>query len=907
MTSTKYRVLFWFFSIFLAFSFIVFVLASPTHNVGSQIGVNYEAPVGVNLNFVNNTGSDVVSDAYEIRYNEDITQFYIEGIVPSSATYQDGRIINDKGQEFYYFSNVPQDDNGNVIGNAGEGTSTSQNSLEENVNLNDGVSTLEDSFVNIPENKNILAKRYYPSSSTDPIWYDLPETDIELYSTFLTPNCTDGTKATIGTNTDIVISHQVTSIPNDAFEGSSSTSGVVTSVVIPNGVETIGQVAFGYNYTLSNVVLPSTLTTINTYAFYYCYGLTNITVPQKVNSIGGSAFYSNEKLIEVNNLSSLSISTNNSFNGYIGRYAEEVFDSINYDSKLKLSDDGLIMYENVGDSIYHAMGIIGGKDASVILPTTSYDYDIYEDAFVYNDNIVSVEISSSVTSIGSSAFRDCSSLTSIKIPSGVTSIRYEAFENCSSLETVTFGENSQLVTIDGLVFSGCSSLTSITIPRGVTSIGDFLFEACSSLTSITIPEGVTSIGESAFEDCSSLTSITIPEGVTSIRYEAFRDCSSLTSITIPSGVTEIESNTFYNCSNLESVDFGDNSQLASIWSYAFYNCSSLKSVNLPEGITRIYDYTFYCCSSLTSITIPESVTRIGGYAFNGCSNIQELHIDDVTNYLNISYSNSYSKPLYETNQNVSLYVNGELATDIVILDSVTEIPSYAFNRVTNITSVTIPSSVTSIEYYAFYNCSSLESVDFGENSQLASIGSPAFEGCSSLTSITIPDSVTSIGSSAFDGCSSLETVTFGENSQLTSIGSNAFNGCSSLTSITIPSGVTSIESSAFYGCSSLTSIIIPDSVTSIGGYVFRNCSNLSIYFEAEDESNITLNSNWNYSNCPVYWAGEWEMVDGVPVPIESGVEGVGYSDIGKDFGIGFDGLGFREEIYFNDKRERKEV
>ena len=49
------------------------------------------------------------------------------------------------------------------------------------------------------------------------------------------------------------------------------------------------------------------------------------------------------------------------------------------------------------------------------------------------------------------------------------------------------------------------------------------------------------------------------------------------------------------------------------------------------------------------------------------------------------------------------------------------------------------------------------------------------------------------------------------------------------------------------------------------------------------------------------------MVDGVPVYIESGVEGVGYSDVGEDFGIGFDGLGFREEIYFNDKRERKVV
>ena len=785
MTSTKYRILFYFFSIFLAFSLfvlsIVFVLASPTHNVGSQIGVNYEAPVSVNLNFVNNTGSDVVSDAYEIRYNEDITQFYIEGIVPSSATYQDGRIINDKGQEFYYFSNVPQDDNGNVIGNAGEGSaaaSTQQSS--ENVTLSEGVSTLEDSFVNIPENKNILAKRYYPSSSTDPIWYDLPEADIELYSTFLTPNCTDGTKATIDTNTDIVISHQVTSIPNDAFRGSSSTPGVVTSVVIPNGITSIGSYAFSYNYILSNVVLPSTLTTINTYAFSYCYGLTNITVPQKVTSIGNYAFRYNYKLIEVNNLSNLYIRKGSSSYGNTGYYAEEVFDSINYDSKLKLYGEGVVMYENAEDSIYHAMGFIGGVSTNVVLLTTSYDYDIYEYAFYYNNNIASV-----------------------------------------------------------------------TIPESVTSIGGYTFYYCSSLTSITIPDSITSIGSSAF----------------------------------------------YNCSSLETVTFGEDSMLTNIGTSAFRNCSNLESVNLPEGITAINNYTFHGCSSLTSITIPESVTSIGFSAFTNCSKIQKLYIDNLTSYLNISYSSS-SSPLYSTNQAVSLYVGEVLITNLVIPEGVKTIPDYAFKGVNNITSVTIPSGVTSIGSCAFYNCSSFTSITIPEGvtsigastfrycSSLTSIIIPegvtsievyAFRDCSSLTSITIPDSVTSIGGYAFYDCSSLETINFGENSKLTSIGEHAFSSCSSLTSITIPDSVTSIGWYAFENCSSLTSITIPDSVTSIGGYAFRDSDKITIYCEASSQPSSGWDSSWNNSNRPVYWGlnvtWEYDEMTGEPKPISGSHSG----------------------------------
>ena len=107
------------------------------------------------------------------------------------------------------------------------------------------------------------------------------------------------------------------------------------------------------------------------------------------------------------------------------------------------------------------------------------------------DSIKSVVISDSVTSIGDSAFYNCSSLTEITIPAGVTSIGDSAF--CY-----------------------CSSLTELAIPAGVTSIGEYAFSACTGLTKITIPAGVTSIGEYAFSDCDRLTEITIPACVTSI-------------------------------------------------------------------------------------------------------------------------------------------------------------------------------------------------------------------------------------------------------------------------------------------------------------------------------------------------------------------------------------------------------
>ena len=73
-----------------------------------------------------------------------------------------------------------------------------------------------------------------------------------------------------------------------------------------------------------------------------------------------------------------------------------------------------------------------------------------------------------------------------------------------------------VTSIGTYAFRDCSSLSSITIPEGVTDIGQYTFYNCSNLGSIDIPTSVTSIGISAFYGCSSLSRIDIPAGVTKI-------------------------------------------------------------------------------------------------------------------------------------------------------------------------------------------------------------------------------------------------------------------------------------------------------------------------------------------------------------------------------------------------------
>ena len=66
-----------------------------------------------------------------------------------------------------------------------------------------------------------------------------------------------------------------------------------------------------------------------------------------------------------------------------------------------------------------------------------------------------------------------------------------------------------LTSIGYSAFRGCTSLTSLQgLPDTLTSIGNFAFSGCTSLTSLQgLPDTLTSIGREAFKGCTSLTSL----------------------------------------------------------------------------------------------------------------------------------------------------------------------------------------------------------------------------------------------------------------------------------------------------------------------------------------------------------------------------------------------------------------
>ena len=488
---------------------------------------------------------------------------------------------------------------------------------------------------------------------------------------------------------------------------------------------------------------------------------------------------------------------------------------------------------NVTDEVNKTVEVAKGKyTGSIVIPETVVHNDVYY----------------SVTSIGESAFYDCTGLTSITIPNSVTSIGGYAFHECSGLTSVTIPNS--VTSIGEKAFYGCKGLTSITIPNNVTSIGNVAFYGCTGLTSITIPNSVKSIGSHAFYRCTGLTSILIPNSVTSIGNVAFGNCSGLTSIIVDKNNPKYDSRD--NCNAI--IETKTNELIAgckntvipgnvtSIGYAAFSGCKGLTSITIPNSVTSIGGYAFHECSGLTSVTIPNSVKSIEERVFWDCSGLTSIIVDK-------------NNPKYDSRDNCNAIIEtktNELIAgckNTVIPGNVTSIGDFAFDDCKVLTSITIPNSVTSIGWCAFSGCKGLTSITIPNS--VTSIETAAFSGCSGLTSITIPNSVTSIGESVFEDCSGLTSIIVDKNNpkydsryncnaiietrtneliagckntiipdNVTSIGGYAFGYCTGLTSIKIPNSVKSIGERAFYGCTRLENVKKPDGI-SIGKDAFE--------------------------------------------------------------------------------------
>lgn len=435
-------------------------------------------------------------------------------------------------------------------------------------------------------------------------------------------------------------------------------------------------------------------------------------------------------------------------------------------------------------------------------------------------------------------------------------------------------------------FYNCAFLNEILVSDKITKIADFSFYNCESLEKFSIPVNVVSIGDSAFYNCYSITDLELNSALEEIGQSAFYNCNRIKKIYIPNSIKVIGDMAFYNwnvrevyvddLSTLCNIEYGNTSSypLTSSYSTLYIDGKVISGdVVIPEGASTIPQFMF-CNSTITSITIPSSIKSIGGYAFYNCTQLKGVYISDVSSWCNISFHYLEANPLFYAK---CLYLDEkEISGDVVLPETVTAIPAYAFYNCDLITSITISEKVTSIGESAFFNCANIERIEIPDS--VATIGKNAFCNCSSLKLITIPNAVSNIDKGLLSGCSSLESITipfvgssknpsiatsstlfgyiFGTSNYSGAISTNqwysssgaetyyipeslksvtvtggkilhgAFENCSNITNITILGNTDNIGYAAFSSCTNLKTVAIPLSVRKIEGFAFARCSNL---------------------------------------------------------------------------------
>ena len=258
--------------------------------------------------------------------------------------------------------------------------------------------------------------------------------------------------------------------------------------------------------------------------------------------------------------------------------------------------------------------------------------EIGENAFYSNSALESINIPSTVTSIGNAAFADCFGLKEIELGQ-VEFLGENMFARCSALETVKI-QGTSGTTYPSNTFStwetGHSAALLKTLEIGAGKIKFALNNQKESIETITLGDGVTEIPVGFADGCAKLTSVSLPDALTAVPDRAFRDCTALTEVMI-----------------------SKDSNLQSIGEYAFQN-TALTKMYIPKDVTSIGACTFYR-TPITVFDMSDVLTEnmtVGQNVINNWYSEGEKNPAWKDNFKYIYISNSGAAASVKANTNV---------------------------------------------------------------------------------------------------------------------------------------------------------------------------------------------------------------------------------------------------------------
>ena len=536
----------------------------------------------------------------------------------------------------------------------------------------------------------------------------------------------------------------VKTIGEDAFLG----CYYIYYAVIPEGVETIGDRSFRQACNLGYISFPSTLKTIGEEAFFnaqaaridwsegleeigpraFCYDSEAIlTLPSTVRTIGEGAF---EK------------------SGCMELYLSG--DLIQIDSRAfagaSLNYMAFDFYEPV-DIASDAFAENYIKDLDLPWDSSFENRDAYAEMLREQCPDCTVWINNPIS--GQVAEYPENDPEVMTITDGV----WTAYSgNISDLTVWTYYDNTEVSALGDGVFKGNQNIRSF-YPHHCgwfTAIGNESF-ADSSVEYVELFGSVTTIGDGAFRNCRNITELTIPASVTSVGQGVLEGCTNLRKLTVLCDPSVLPSDFLTGCTGLEEI-------------YAAADASNkqIKTLSTIAGrpwydpVTREGE-TPHEVQFMTYDPLPgedfwydEEYKRLDSYRGYEVNLVLPREIDGVP--LTMIGGGMMGRAAYGDDYEMELPVRS-----VVIPETYTEIPAFAFENCETLETVVCYAPVENLQEGTFSNCTSLREVIFVNG--VCNLSDYVFKGCPNLETVYLGEYVEEVSEAAFlneDGSSVYE-------------------------------------------------------------------------------------------------------------------------------------------------------
>lgn len=294
-----------------------------------------------------------------------------------------------------------------------------------------------------------------------------------------------------------------------------------------NGIRLINSYAcYGCTHLTELNVQSADISSIPVSAFRGCTGLQSVSWSSTAMAIGDSAFYGCTSLSTV------------PFDKIVSIQSASFRNCSNITGTLDLSTVRML-----GDSFYGCTGIT----KVIIGPNlTSWSGSVNSGTFRGCTGLTSAEIL--CNQIGGGAFENCTNLATISMPN-VIAIGVGAFRNTGLTEVVI---PTTVTTIGSDAFRGSTALVSVTIQTNPTTFGTYVFQDCTNLVNVSIPSTIVNIPNGTFYG-TGIKEVPNENNLVTIGNYAFRDSALEGVVVIAPTVSTIGVSAFAGCEGVTSL------------------------------------------------------------------------------------------------------------------------------------------------------------------------------------------------------------------------------------------------------------------------------------------------------------------------------------------------------------------